>query len=183
MASCGDKSVYGQLNINPQATSTPAHTHVQSVSWGPVTSLSPGSGYTSLSSGPLSDIPLESEHDRLLLQPSYIHNRSVGIQSDYSLFRPQQGLNNSLLNTAPVCQNIQNHTQTTNVGAPSINGTTSDSGIYVAHMTNTEPFGMHQSTFRQQDMSYPPHSQQFDSVEFRIQRELMEVQAKLQTIT
>ena len=178
MASCGDKSVYGQLNINPQATSTPAHTHAQSVSWGPVTSLSPGSGYTSLSSGPLSDISLGSEHNRLLLQPSYIHNRSVGIQSDYSLFGPQQGLNNSLLNTTPVSQNIQNHTQTTNVGTPSIYGTTSDSGIYVTHMTNTESFGMHQSTSLQHDRSNPPHSPQCDSVELRIQRELMEVQAK-----
>ena len=183
MASCGDKSVYGQLNINPQATSTPAHTHAQSVSWGPVTSLSPGSGYTSLSSGPLSDISLGSEHNRLLLQPSYIHNRSVGIQSDYSLFGPQQGLNNSLLNTTPVSQNIQNHTQTTNVGTPSIYGTTSDSGIYVTHMTNTESFGMHQSTSLQHERSNPPHSPQCDSVELRIQRELMEVQAKLHTIT
>ena len=88
MASCGDKSVYDQLNISPKATSTTAHTHAQSVSWGPVTSLSLGSDYTSLSSGPLSNIPLGSEHNRLLLQPCYIHNRSVGIQTDYSLPGP-----------------------------------------------------------------------------------------------
>ena len=100
----------------------------------------------------------------------------MGIQSDYS----QQGLNNSLLNTAPVSQNIQNRTQTTNVRAPN---TASDGGIYVANMTDTESFGMHQSALLQQDRSNRPRSQQFDPVEFQIQRELLQIQAKLQTIT
>ena len=75
----GQSTVFDPLAINPQATTTPANIHSQSVHWRPITNLSQGSEISFLSSVPNSD--LESEHSHVSLQPFPIFTQTSEIQS------------------------------------------------------------------------------------------------------